>query len=88
MANIKSAIKRNRQNEKRRIRNKGQRSEMRTRTKAAVAAAGTEESAETLRLAIKKIDKAAAKGIIHKNNAARKKSRLIAQVKRLEAAES
>lgn len=85
MANIKSQIKRNRQNEKRRLRNKTVRSELRTRTKAATAAAGTDEAAEALRLALKRIDKAAAKGVIHKNQAARRKSRL---VKRLAAAEA
>ena len=78
MANIKSQIKRNKQNEKRRIRNKGVRSEMRTRIKSAlaVAPAGGEESTEALRLAMKRIDKAAAAGVIHKNQAARRKSRL------------
>ena len=63
MANIKSQIKRNRQNEKRRIRNKSVRSELRTRVKAAEAASGTENEVETLRLAIKRIDKAAQKGV-------------------------
>ncbi len=77
MANIKSQIKRNRQNEKRRLRNKTVRSELRTRTKAATATAGTDEAAEALRLALKRIDKAAAKGVIHKNQAARRKSRLV-----------
>ena len=78
MANIKSQIKRNRQNEKARLRNKAVRSELRTRTKAAVAAAeaGADDVDERLRLAIKQIDKAAAKGVIHKNAAARQKSRL------------
>jgi small subunit ribosomal protein S20 len=79
VANIKSQIKRNRQNEKRRLRNKGVRSEMRTRTKAAVttAQAGDEGAAEALRIALRRIDKAAAKGVIHKNQAARRKSRLV-----------
>ena len=81
MANIKSQIKRNRQNEKRRIRNRAVRSEMYTREKSAVDAAGTENQVESLRLAIKRIDKAAAKGVLHKNSAARKKSRLIARVR-------
>ena len=76
MANIKSAIKRNRQNEKRAEANKTVRSQMRTYTKKALAAAGTPEADESLRVAIKHIDKAATKGIIHKNNASRKKSRL------------
>ena len=62
VANIKSQIKRNRQNEKRRLRNKSVRAELRTRTKNAVTAAesGAEDSAEVLRLAVKRIDKAAA----------------------------
>ena len=54
---------------------------MRTYTKKALAAAGTDESDESLRIACKHIDKAASKGIIHKNNAARKKSRLTKAVK-------
>ncbi|MCL4116785.1 UNVERIFIED_CONTAM: hypothetical protein GTU68_010375 [Idotea baltica] len=77
MANIKSAIKRNRQNEKRALANKTVRSQMRTYTKKALEAAGTDESDESLRMAVKHIDKAASKGIIHKNAAARKKSRLV-----------
>jgi small subunit ribosomal protein S20 len=82
VANIKSQIKRNRTNEKRRLRNKAVRSELRTRVKVAVtsAAAGAEESAEALRLALKRIDKAAAAGVIHKNQAARRKSRLVKRV--------
>lgn len=84
MANIKSQIKRNRQNEIRRVRNKGMRSELRTRTKAAVAAVEAGESGEDeLKLAIKRIDKAAAKGMLHKNTAARKKSRLVKQLDRI-----
>ena len=86
MANIKSQMKRNRQNEVRRQRNKGVRSEMRTRTKSALAAAESGEgSAEELRAAVKRIDKAAQKGVIHKNNAARKKSRLVKRIKQIEA---
>lgn len=85
MANIKSAIKRNRQNEVRRVRNKQVHSEVRTRTRAAVEAAGTDEGPEALKAAIKRIDKAVAKGKIHKNTAARKKSRLIKHIRRVEA---
>ncbi|MBU3702418.1 MAG: 30S ribosomal protein S20 [Acidimicrobiia bacterium] len=82
MANIKSQIKRNRQNEARRLRNKAVRSELKTRTKRALAAgeAGAADTDEQVRLAIKRIDTAAAKGVIHKNQAARRKSRLIARV--------
>ena len=71
MANIKSQIKRNRQNEKRRGRNKAIRSEINSRVKNALQADGGDE--EALRLAIKKIDKAASKNILHKNTAAEKK---------------
>ena len=79
MANIKVQIKRNRQNEKRRLRNKAARSEIKTRVKKAVEAAeqGADDSVEALRTAVKRIDKAASKGIIHKNQAANRKSRLM-----------
>jgi small subunit ribosomal protein S20 len=79
MANIKSQIKRNKQNEKARLRNKAARSEIKTRIKtaAAQAEAGAETSADALRLAVKRLDKAAAKGIIHKNQAANRKSALM-----------
>ncbi len=79
MANIKSQIKRNRQTIKRAERNKAVRSELKTRTKIAAAAAteGAEDAAELTRLAVKRIDMAAAKGVIHKNAAARRKSRLM-----------
>ena len=90
MANIKSQIKRNRQNEKARLRNKAVRSELKTRTKAVVTTAeqgGDDLEAQT-RLAIKKLDKAAAKGVIHKNQAARRKSRLLKNVATAQAAES
>ncbi|HLT70612.1 MAG TPA: 30S ribosomal protein S20 [Acidimicrobiales bacterium] len=91
MANIKSQIKRNRQNIRRRERNRAVRSEIKTRTKRAVQAAeaGADDAEERLRLAIKRIDKAAAKGVIHRNAAARRKSRLVARVRRAqEAAEA
>ena len=87
MANIKSQINRNRQNEKRRVANKGVRSELRTRDKnaEATAQAGDESAPEAARIAMKRIDKAAKKGVIHKNQAARRKSRL---AKRLAAAQA
>jgi len=89
VANIKSQIKRNRQNEKRRLRNRTVRSEVNTRTKAALTAVeyGDEDADETLRLAMKRIDKAAAKGVIHKNTAARRKSRLVREIERLRSEE-
>lgn len=86
MANIKSQMKRNRQNEAARVRNKAVRSELKTRTKNVVTEAGNgEDTTESLRLAVKRIDMAAAKGVIHKNQAARRKSRLVKQVAKLEA---
>ncbi|HEY1633154.1 MAG TPA: 30S ribosomal protein S20 [Acidimicrobiales bacterium] len=82
MANIKSQIKRNRQNERRRLRNKGVRSEAKTRVKTALRAVetGADDSGEALRQAVKRLDKAAAKGIIHPNQAANRKSRLARRV--------
>jgi small subunit ribosomal protein S20 len=87
VANIKSQIKRNRQNEKRRLRNKAVRSEVRTRTKSAVDLATTEaeDAADALRLALKRIDKAASAGVIHKNQAANRKSRLMRRIAALSA---
>ena len=87
MANIKSQIKRNLQNERRRLRNKAAHSEIKTRVKRAVTAAeaGGETTADALRLAVKKLDKAAAKGIIHKNQAANRKSRLMKRLARVGA---
>jgi small subunit ribosomal protein S20 len=79
VANIRSQIKRNRQTIKRQARNKAVRSELRTRSKKAQSsiADGAENSEESVRLAIKRIDKAASKGVIHKNQAANRKSRLM-----------
>jgi small subunit ribosomal protein S20 len=77
MANIKSQIKRNRQNEKARMRNKSVRSEMRTAIrKLEEAAASGEATDELLQAAQSKIDVAVSKGVLKKNSAARKKSRL------------
>lgn len=89
MANIRSQIKRNRQNERRRLSNKSARSEIRTRTKRAAAAyeGGLEDAGEALRLAVKKIDKAAAKGVIHRNQAANRKSRLMRRIGALQTAQ-
>ena len=79
MANIKSQIKRNRSNERRRLRNQGVRSELKTRVKTATTAieAGADDAPEAVRMAQKRINKAAAKGRIHKNAAARRTSRLM-----------
>jgi len=78
MANIKSQKKRNRQNEKRRVRNKAVRTELKTRVKNVQTAIETEGGAgDELRIAQKRLDKAASNGIIHKNQAARRTSRLM-----------
>ena len=85
MANIKGQIKRNRQNEKRRLRNKGIRSEINSRVKTAIKNAESGAASPTdIQEAVKKIDKAVAKGIMHKNTAARKKSRLSKKLNSLE----
>jgi len=82
VANIKSQIKRNRQSEVDRVRNRQVRSEISTRTKAALSAAseGSDDAGEALQSAISRIDKAAQKGMLHKRTAARRKSRLMRQV--------
>jgi small subunit ribosomal protein S20 len=82
VANIKSQIKRNRQNETRRIRNKAVRSELQTRTRNAVEAAeaGDADLDAVTKAAIKRIDGAVAKGVLHKNTGARKKSRLVRRI--------
>lgn len=78
MANSKQAIKRIRQNDKTRARQKGQATSVRTamaKVEAAVAE-NAENKTELLKDANKAIDKAASKGLIHKNKASREKSRL------------
>ncbi len=84
MANIKSQIKRNRQNERRRERNKAVRSELKTRVKTARTAvdAGAADAPDALRLAQKRLDTAASRGRIHKNQAARRSSRLMKRAAR------
>ena len=80
MANIKSQIKRNKQNEKRRVKNRVMRGSARTAVKKAqtqVAEGNPEESKKSVAEAISQLDRAAQKGTIHKNNAARRKSRLM-----------
>ena len=91
MANIKSAIKRNKQNEKRRIKNRIYRGRARTFVKNArekIATESLEESRIATAQAISALDKAAEKGIIHKNNAARRKSRLMKHLATLEEKKS
>jgi small subunit ribosomal protein S20 len=82
VANIKSQIKRNRQNEKRRMRNKSVKSSLKTaiRKYNEAVTAGDAEAAETLlREASRKLDKAVSKGVIHKNQAANRKSAIAAR---------
>ncbi|MFY1636982.1 30S ribosomal protein S20 [Solwaraspora sp. WMMB335] len=88
MANIKSQIKRNRQNEKRRLRNKSVKSELKTAVRKfneATANGDAEQATALLRAASRKLDKAVSKGVIHKNQAANRKSAI---AKRLQSASS
>ena len=77
MANIKSQIKRNRQNEKARLRNKSVKSSLKTvirKLNEASEAGNTEDATALLRVASRQLDKAVSKGVIHKNQAANRKS--------------
>ncbi|MFD5495883.1 30S ribosomal protein S20 [Streptomyces sp. NPDC001812] len=83
MANIKSQIKRNKTNEKARLRNKAVKSSLKTairKAREAVAAGDAEKAAEYQRVAARQLDKAVSKGVIHKNQAANKKSALALKV--------
>ncbi|QJY47202.1 30S ribosomal protein S20 [Pseudonocardia broussonetiae] len=83
MANIKSQIKRVKTNEKARQRNKSVKSAVRTavrRFREAAAAGDTEKAVELQRAAAKALDKAASKGVIHKNQAANRKSAMAKKV--------
>ena len=86
LANHKSAIKRNRQSEKKRARNASVKSQVKTRVKAVLRAVEDKdrsESVASLKTAISLIGKASSKGVLHKNNAARKISRLTRRVNAL-----
>jgi len=83
MANIKSQIKRNRQNAKRQERNRGVKSALKTSQKkvhGAVAEGDLEAATTAQREAARSLDKAASKGVVHKKTAARRKSRLAKSV--------
>jgi small subunit ribosomal protein S20 len=80
VANIKSQKKRNLTNAKRAERNKAVKSELKTRVKSAQGAVGSDHADEAVRMAVKRLDMAAAKGVIHKNQAARRKSRLMKKI--------
>lgn len=87
MANHKSAIKRAKQNEKRRLRNRIRKTQMKNAIKSvekALASSSTDQATESLQKAISVIDKTASKGVIHKNMAARKISRLTRKVNALQ----
>ncbi|MDQ5851870.1 MAG: 30S ribosomal protein S20 [Chloroflexota bacterium] len=81
MPNTKSAAKHMRADEKKRIRNLKVRSKVKTMIKKAERSitTGDADTIEALRIACSELDKAASKGVIHKNNAARRKSRLMAK---------
>jgi small subunit ribosomal protein S20 len=86
VANIKSQIKRNTQNEKARLRNKAVKSELKTlvrKFREAAAAGETDAAQGALHLASKKLDKAVSKGVIHKNQAANRKSAMAQQLNAL-----
>lgn len=88
MPNIKSAAKRMRQNEKRRLRNRWFRGRARTfikKARKAMDAGDLDAAREYVHMAVKALDKAAEKGILHKNNVARRKSRLFKRLHALEA---
>lgn len=87
MANIRSAIKRVRQSARRRVRNRIVRSSMRTFVKKArtiLEEGDTAQAAGAVREAISALDKAAQKGVIHRNSADRRKSRLMKRLSTLE----
>lgn len=87
MANIKSQIKRNRQNEKRRLRNRYFSGRARTFVKKArrsLEEGGVDQAHQTVKVAVSALDKAAEKGVLHKNNVARRKSRLMKRLAALE----
>jgi small subunit ribosomal protein S20 len=80
LANIKSQIKRNKQNEKRRLRNRVYRGSARVAVREARSAMNSdnaEEAKNAVLEAVSALDKAAEKGVIHRNNASRRKSRLM-----------
>ena len=88
MANHKSALKRIRQNEKRRIHNRTYRNRTRTlvkKARAAIASGDVSEAREATLKAVSDLDKLARRGVAHKRNAARRKSRLMKQLAALDS---
>ena len=89
MANIKSQIKRNKQNEKARLRNKAVKSELKTsvrKFREAADAGNADAAVAAMRAATVKLDKAVSKGVIHKNQAANRKSAIAKQAEQLKSA--
>ena len=89
MANIKSQIKRIKQNEKAHQRNKSVKSALRTNVRKfreAVEAGNVEEASAQLRVASRQLDKAVSKGVIHKNQAANRKSAIAKRLAELQEA--
>ena len=89
MANIKSQIKRNKQNEKAHQRNKAVKSELRTHVRKfreAVETGNIEVATDAMRTASRKLDKAVSKGVIHKNQAANRKSAIAKRLAELASA--
>ena len=89
MANIKSQIKRNRQNEKAHQRNKAVKSALKTHVRKfreAADSGNVEEATQALRVATRQLDKAVSKGIIHKNQAANRKSAIAQRLVELQKA--
>jgi len=87
VANLKSQIKRNRQNEKRRLRNRKYHGTSRKAVKEArlaLEAGDVEKAREATMLAVRHLDKAAQKGVIHRKNASRRKGRLMKKLADLE----
>jgi ribosomal protein S20 len=91
VANIKSQIKRNKQNEKRRLRNKAVKSSLKTairKFREAADQGNVEEAVALMRAASRQLDKAVSKGIIHKNQAANRKSAIAKRAYALQVANS
>ncbi|GAA3755238.1 small subunit ribosomal protein S20 [Spinactinospora alkalitolerans] len=89
MANIKSQKKRNRQNEKARVRNKAVKSSLKTairKFRVAAEAGNTEQAVVLQRAAARQLDKAASKGVIHKNQAANRKSAIARRMEKVQQA--
>jgi small subunit ribosomal protein S20 len=86
LANLKSAIKRIRSNKKKQVRNRIIRSRARSAVSKAKEQIHEKGNEAAILLAIRELDKAAAKGVIHKNNAARRKSRLLRELNSLKKA--